>query len=114
MSSVSVGKNLVATVKTTMYTVPAKYAAEWELLFVSNDGVPNNTIDVHWYDSSQNVEINILPTYPLAAHEFLKFDGLARIVLEQGDKIYATSSAASVITCVVTLKLIPARNSSLT
>lgn len=106
MREISVGNNLTAAVKTTVYTVPTGYYAKWNLCYIVNHTGNNKVVDVFWYDKSTNVEIKVLDNYSLTAGTFLKFDGGAYIVLEEGDQIRAESEAGSDMSIINTLEVI--------
>lgn len=106
MREVSVGNNLTAAVKTTVYTVPTGYFAKWNLCYVVNHTAGNKTVDVFWYDKSTNVEIKVLDNYSLTAGAFLKFDGGAYVVLEEGDQIRAESETGSDMSIINTFEVI--------
>jgi hypothetical protein len=113
MRRLSVGKNLVANVKTTIYTVPTQHYAQWDLLYVSNDAGNNKYVSVWWYDKSANIEIYIIDKYPLSASEFLKFDGNAYVILEEGDEIRILTEAGSIMSSVNSFDIYPANTSPL-
>ena len=46
MRQISVGNNLTAATKTTVYTVPTGYYALWNLCYIVNHSGNNKTIDV--------------------------------------------------------------------
>ena len=102
---VSVGKDLVANTKTTMFTVPNRNSAKWTLLFASNHSTSSKWFSAWWYDSSENVEIEVLFEYGLTAKEFIRIDGTAYIVLDEGDEIRVQSETGSACTCIITLEL---------
>jgi hypothetical protein len=106
MRQVSVGNNLTAAVKTTVYTVPTGYYALWNLCYVVNHTGNNKTIDVYWYDKSTAVEIKVLDNYTLSPSQYLKFDGGAYIVLEEGDEIRVEAEAASTMSTINTFEVI--------
>jgi hypothetical protein len=105
MRQYSVGNNLAANVKTTVYTVPTGYYALWNLCYVVNTTGNNKTVDVYWYDKSANTEIVILDAYLLTHTNFIKFDGGAYIVLEEGDEVRILSEASSVMSSVNTFEV---------
>ena len=113
MRRISVGKNLVAAVKTTIYTVPSQHFAQWDLLYVSNDAGNNKFVSVWWYDKSNNIEIYVIDKYVLSASQFLKFDGNAYVVLEEGDEIRILTEAGSVMSCINSFDINPATISPL-
>lgn len=106
MRQVSVGNNLTAAVKTTVYTVPTGYYALWNLCYVVNHTGNNKNIDVFWYDKSTNIEIKVLDNYVLSPSQFLKFDGGAYIVLEEGDEIRCESESASSMSTINTFEVL--------
>ena len=105
MRQISVGNNLTAATKTTVYTVPTCYYALWNLCYVVNHSGNNKKVDVFWYDKSTNVEIKVLDDYTLSPSQYLKFDGGAYIVLEEGDQVRCESEAASDMSTINTFEL---------
>lgn len=87
MRSISVGVVLTPNTKTTLFTVPVRYSGKWNLLYAHNGTSSAKKFDAWWYDASQDVEIPIVYQYPLDTAEYLKFDGGAYVVLEEGDEI---------------------------
>jgi len=83
----SVGKNLTAGTSNLIYTVPAGYQVQWNLLYLHNGGGNTKSITVSWYDASTNTTINIFDAFTLASKDYFKFDGGAYVVLEAGDTI---------------------------
>jgi hypothetical protein len=105
MRQVSVGNNLTAATKTTVYTVPTGYYALWNLCYIVNHSGNNKTIDVFWYDKSANIEVKVLDNYVLSPSQYLKFDGGAYIVLEEGDQVRCESEASSDMSAINTFEL---------
>lgn len=105
MKEISVGKNLVAATKTTMYVIPNRHYAKWNLLYAHNATASAKSFSAWWYDKSENVEIPIVDGYPLPAKEYLKFDGGAYVVLEEGDEIRVQVESGAAASCIVTLEL---------
>ena len=105
MRQISVGNNLTAATKTTVYTVPTGYYALWNLCYVVNHSGNNKTIDVFWYDKTTTTEIKILDNYVLSPGQYIKFDGGAYIVLEEGDEIRCESETGSTMSIVNTFEL---------
>lgn len=105
MRPVSVGNNLTAGTKTTVYTVPTGYYALWNLCYISNHTGNNKTVSVWWYDSSANAEITVIDAYQIAATQYLRFDGGAYVVLEEGDQVRITPEAASAMSATNTFEL---------
>ena len=106
MREVSVGNNLTANVKTTVYTVPTGYYAKWNLCYVVNHTGNNKYIDAIWYDKSANTEIRVLDNYILSPTQFVKFDGGAYVVMEEGDEIRLMSETGSDMSAINTFELI--------
>lgn len=106
MREVSVGNNLTANVKTTVYTVPTGYYAKWNLCYVVNHTGNNKTIDAIWYDKSANTEIRVLDNYILSPTQFVKFDGGAYVVMEEGDEVRLMSETGSDMSAINTFELV--------
>jgi hypothetical protein len=106
MRELSVGNNLTANVKTTVYTVPTGYYAKWSLLFVVNHTGNNKYIDALWYDKSANTEIRVLDNYTLSPSQYIRFDGSAFVVLEEGDEIRLQSETGSDMSAINTIELV--------
>jgi hypothetical protein len=103
---ISIGTILTTTTKTTIYTVPTGYYAKWNLAYIVDHSGNNKQIDVMWYDSSANIEVFVLDNYTLSAGQFVKFDGGAYVVLEEGDQIRAQADSGAVVHLINTLELI--------
>lgn len=106
MREVSVGNNLTANVKTTVYTVPTGYYAKWNLCYVVNHTGNNKYVDAIWYDKSANTEIRVLDNYILSPTQFIKFDGGAYVVLEEGDEVRMLSETGSDMSAINTFELV--------
>ena len=114
MRAVSVGKNLTAGTKTTMFTVPTKHDGRWNLLHAYNGTASAKNFSVWWYDKSQNLEIVVTYNYPLNASNYLEFGGDGKyIVLEEGDEVRVQIEAgATNAACLATVELYPKTNST--
>ena len=106
MREVSVGNNLTANVKTTVYTVPTGYYAKWNLCYVVNHTGNNKYVDAIWYDKSANTEIRVLDNYILSPTQFVKFDGGAYVVMEEGDEVRLMSETGSDMSAINTFELV--------
>ena len=113
MRKISVGRNLVAEVKTTIYKVPSRHTAQWDLLFVSNQAGNNKTVSVWWWDASQGVEVNVIDRYVLSGSQFLKFDGNAYVTLEEFDEVRITTELGSVMSSINSFDVSPSATSPL-
>jgi hypothetical protein len=105
MRSISVGKNLAAGAETIVYTVPTGYTAEWELLYIHNASGNTKTVTADWYDLSETTHISILTTYSMAAKDYFKFDGGAKVVMDEGDQVHITTEAGSAFSVICTFNL---------
>lgn len=105
MRPVSVGNVLTPEVKTTVFTVPVGYYAMWNLAYAVNHTGNNKYIDVIWYDASTDTEYYVLDNYVLSPTQFIKFDGGAYIVLEEGDQVRAYAEAGASINLLNTFEL---------
>lgn len=105
MKAISTGNILTAAVKTTIYTVPTGYYAKWNLCYVVNTTGQNKTIDALWYDASTNTEMHVLDNYVLSPTQFIKFDGGAYVVLEEGDEVRMQSETGSTMNTINTFEL---------
>jgi len=106
MREYSVGTILNNTTKTTIYKVPVGYYAKWNLGYVVNHSGNNKFIDLVWYDSSANTEFYVLDNYILSPTQFVKFDGGAYVVLEEGDEVRAQAEASSTFHLINTFELL--------
>lgn len=105
-SSVSVGHNLTAGSTTVVYKVPTGYAAKWNLMYLHNASGNTKAITAKWYDLSLNTEYFVLDGYSMAAKDYLKFDGGAYVLLDEGDEIRLTPEAASTFSSINTFELV--------
>lgn len=105
-SSVSVGHNLTAGSTTAAYKVPTGYAAKWNLMYLHNASGNTKYITAKWYDLSTNTEYIVLEQYSMAAKEYLKFDGGAYVLLDEGDEIRLTPEASSAFSSINTFELV--------
>ena len=105
MRPLSVGKNLTADTKTTLFTVPTRQIAKWALLWAVNNTSSAKNFTAWWYDKSEDVEIRVILNYPLAAKTFLKFDGGAYVALEEGDEIRVQTEAGADCSVLCTFEL---------
>lgn len=101
---VSVGLNLSAGVLTTVYTVPTGYWAKWNLMYVFNNTGSTKSIAAYWHDSSASADIYV-NNGTVAAGGYLRQDGGAYVVLEEGDKVMMQSEAGSSFSTICTFEL---------
>ena len=92
------------TDKVTLYTVPTRNRAEWELLYViSLTG--NDTPAVYWYDASANVEYQVLGAKNLGAGDYVLLNN-AVVVMEEDDQIRVKNSSTNTVTYIATVNLV--------
>jgi len=104
---ISLGKSKATAAKETIYTVPTKLTALWNLLFVANVGANNKTATVYWYDKSADAEYAIVnKSFNSGATE--QWNGGAYVVLEEGDEIrVAQQDNLTTFTFIVSLEITP-------
>jgi hypothetical protein len=104
---ISVGKTKATAAKETIYTVPTKQTALWNLLYVANVGANNKTASVYWYDKSTNAEYAIVnKTFNTGQVE--QWNGGAYVVMEEGDEIrVAIQDDQTTFTFIASLELDP-------
>jgi len=104
---ISVGKTKATAAKETIYTVPTKQTALWNLLYVANVGANNKSASVYWYDKSTNAEYAIVnKTFNTGAVE--QWNGGAYVVMEEGDEIRtAIQDDQTTFTFIVSVELDP-------
>ena len=102
---VSVGLNLTANTLTTVYTVPTGYYAKWNLMYLFNGTGSTKYCTVYWHDSSASTDIYVLNQNTVTSKEYLRIDGGAYVVMEEGDKVYMQSEAGSTFSTICTFEL---------
>ena len=105
MRPVSVGVNPTAATLTTVYTVPTGYYAKFTVMYIHNTGANTKHITVQWYDASASSTLDILTAYNLTTKQYLQFDGVAYIVLEEGDRLQITTEASSTFSFIATFEV---------
>jgi hypothetical protein len=101
---VSVGVNLVAATPTTIYTVPVGYFAKWTLMYLFNNTGSTKTISVYWRDSSASANIYVQDG-AVASKNYVRMDGGAYVVMEEGDTIVMQDEAGSSFSTICTFEL---------
>ena len=104
MRAVSVGKNLTAATLTTVYTVPTGYTAKWNLMYVFNNSGSTKTCAAYWRDASASTNIYVL-NGSIANGDYVRQDGGAYVVLEEGDSVMMQSEAGSTFSTICTFEL---------
>lgn len=102
---VSVGLNLTAATLTTVYTVPTGYYAKWNLMYLFNGTGSTKHCTVYWNDSSAATDIYVLNENTVTSKEYIRIDGGAYVVMEEGDKVYMQSEVGSTFSTICTFEL---------
>jgi len=103
MRSISVGAHPTAGSSNTLYTVPTGYYAEWNLSYIFNNTGSTKTFTLEWYDASAASTYTIYSA-GVTSKEYVKFDGGAYVVLEEGDQVKCTPESGSTFTIICTFK----------
>jgi hypothetical protein len=101
----SVGISPAANTLTTVYTVPTGYYAKFTVMYIHNTGGNTKHITVQWYDASASSTLDILTAYNLTTKQYLEFNGVAYIVLEEGDRLQITTEAGSTFSFIATFEV---------
>ena len=107
MRKFTVGRDLVANVETTLFTVPKGMHCDIKLIHMSNNGSNNIAGSVKWHDNSQSVDVPFLNGASFTTGETKSFDQLD-FVLTENDQIKAISEAGSNMSVIVTFEMYPA------
>lgn len=101
---VSIGLNLTAGVLTTVYTVPTGYWAKWNLMYLFNGTGSTKVITAYWTDSSTASDIYVYND-AVTSKNYVRMDGGAYVVMEEGDKVMMQSEAGSTFSTICTFEL---------
>ena len=101
---VTVGLNLTANTLTTVYTVPTGQYAKWNLMYLFNNSSSTKSITAYWHDASASADIYV-NNGTVAAGSYVRQDGGAYVVMEEGDKVYMQSEAGSTFSTICTFEL---------
>lgn len=101
---VSIGLNLAANTLTTVYTVPKGYWAKWNLMYLFNTSGSTKSISAYWDDASTSAHIYVY-NGTIANANYVRMDGGAYVVLEEGDKVMMQSEAGSTFSTICTFEL---------
>lgn len=102
---VSIGLNLSSGTPTTVYTVPVGYWAKWNLMYLFNNSGSTKSISVYWRDSSTSTNIYV-HNGTISGGSYVRQDGGAYVVLEEGDKVVMQDEAGSTFSTICTFELI--------
>ena len=103
---ISVASTKNTTTKDTLYTVPTKNTALWNLLYIKTIS-GNPTPSVYWYDSSTSTEYYIYGGKNLGASDAPLLLTQAEVSLQEGDEIRIAQSDTSTVTYICTVELVP-------
>lgn len=103
---VSIGLNLVADTLTTVYTVPVGYYAKWNLMYLMNGTGSSKHCTVYWSDASTSTDIYVLNQTTVNSKDYVKLDGGAYTVMDEGDTVKMRSEAGSSFSTICTFELI--------
>jgi hypothetical protein len=101
---ISVGLNLTAATATTVYTVPIGYYAKWTLMYLFNNTGSTKSITAHWHDHSASANIYV-HNGSIAAGSYVRMDGGAYVIIEEGDTVVLQSEAGSTFSTICTFEL---------
>ena len=102
---ISIGLNLSSGTAVTVYTVPVGYYAKWTLMYIFNNSGSTKSVTAYWRDSSASTNIYV-QNGTIAAGSFVRQDGGAYVVLEEGDTIVMQEEAGSSFSTICTFELI--------
>lgn len=101
---VSVGLNLTSGTPVTVYTVPAGYWAKWNLMYIFNNSGSTKSVSAYWRDASASTNIYV-QNGTIAAGSYVRLDGGAYVVLEEGDTVVMQDEAGSSFSTICTFEL---------
>ena len=101
---VSVNINLTANTLTTVYTVPTGYYAKWNLMYIFNNTGSTKTLAAYIHDTSASADVYVMDS-GVTSKTYVRMDGGAYVVLEEGDKIMMLSEAGSSFSTICTFEL---------
>lgn len=102
---ISIAATKATTTKDTLYTVPVKNTALWNLMYIISL-TSTETPKVYWWDSSTSTEYFIVGGKNLGVGDYVLLSN-AEVVLQEGDEIRIQNSGTNTVTYVATLELIP-------
>lgn len=102
---ISIGLNLSSGTAVTVYTVPTGYYAKWTLMYLFNNSGSTKSISAYWRDSSASTNIYV-HNGTIAAGSYVRQDGGAYVVMEEGDTVVMQDEAGSSFSTICTFELI--------
>ena len=106
MRKFTVGRDLVANVETTLFTVPKGMHCDIKLIHMSNNGSNNIAGSVKWHDNSQSVDVPFLNGASFTTGETKSYNQLD-FVLTENDQIKALAAGDN-MSIIVTFEMHPA------
>ncbi len=101
---ISVGLNLTSGTPVTVFTVPTGYWAKWNLMYIFNNSGSTKSVSAYWRDVSTSTNIYV-QNGTIAAGSYVRQDGGAYVVLEEGDYIVMQDEAGSSFSTICTFEL---------
>lgn len=101
---VSVSINLAANTLTTVYTVPQGYYAKWNLMYVFNNTGSTKTLAAYIHDAETSADVYVMDS-GVSSKTYVRMDGGAYVVLEEGDKVMMQSEVGSSFSTICTFEL---------
>ena len=74
-------------------------------MYVFNGTGSTKSFTAYWHDSSANADIYVLNQNNVSSKEYVKMDGGAYVVLEEGDTVKVQSEAGSTFSIICTFEL---------
>jgi hypothetical protein len=74
-------------------------------MYVFNGTGSTKTFTAYWHDSSATADIYVLNSNSVSSKEYVRMDGGAYVVMEEGDKVMMQSEAGSTFSTICTFEL---------
>lgn len=103
MRPISVGAHPTAGSSSTLYTVPTGYYAKWNLTYIFNNTGSTKSFTLEWYDASAAATYKIYSA-GVNSKEYIKLDGGAYVVMEEGDQVKCAPESGSTFTIICTFE----------
>lgn len=91
---------------TTVYTVPNGKSCELVMIWITNPDSTNKTLELDFYDKSNDVQIHLLEDYVVNQKDFVQIGGTENsfVIMQEGDKLLAKGSNNSNFRIVASMK----------
>lgn len=102
----SVIKEISDSEYTTVYEVPRGKKSELVMLWITNPDSNNASLELGFYNSSEDTTITILDDYTVNQKDFIQIGGLENtfVILEEFDSLVAKGSSNSTFKIVAAMK----------